>query len=99
MFSRFPEMLLRHRMIMQCDVKKHIAYLQKSGGTMPNTLMEPHSSVARLMVNQPVLSHDLEPFLLDGRTTPFAANAIDFGGNVTHLIQRFEFPLFYRTVS
>ena len=52
---------------MQWDVKKRIANLQKSGGTMPKTLTEPHSSVARLMVNQPVLSHDLEPFLLGGQ--------------------------------
>lgn len=38
-------------------------YLQNSGGTIPNTLVLSHSSRAMTMVNQPVLSQELELFL------------------------------------
>ncbi len=46
-------------------------YLQKSGGTMPNTLVLSHSSRAMAMVNQPVLSQELELLLNDKARSPF----------------------------
>lgn len=41
----------------------NLTYLQKSGGTMPYTLILSQSSKAMVIVNQPVLNHELEILL------------------------------------
>lgn len=42
-----------------------MTYLQKSGGTMPKTLIRSHSSRAIVIVNQPVLNQELDVFLVE----------------------------------
>lgn len=66
---------MHHLCALHCELVSFDAtfvarsHLQKSGATIPYTLMRSHSSRAMVMVNQPVLSQELEIFLQRRRTT------------------------------
>lgn len=75
-YLQLPTCVKLHKIALStyCWIKLIWFYLQKSGGTMPNTLVLSHSSRAMAMVNQPVLSQELELFLKDTTRSSFLVN-------------------------